>query len=109
VAVGLIFFAVAHQRDGAPPTKFLKQAQGEFLSMVLDEAVAPIYAATLLQLRAIAPCKLAPTNPLLLSIAEQRFTWPEVGHPHVISALRQASPSNTGHKDTQAVLAWFYG
>lgn len=87
MAVALLFVTVAHQRDSAFAAKCLKQAQGELLPVVLDEAVASIDAATFLQLRSIALCKLAPSDLPLLPVAEQRFARPKISHPHVISAL----------------------
>lgn len=88
--MGLIFLTVAHQCNGTSSSKSLKQAQGELLPMVLDEAVAAIDAATFLQLRSIAPCILSPSDLSLVPVGEQYSAHPNVGHPYVITVLRHA-------------------
>jgi hypothetical protein len=40
VALPLIFGAVAHQRDPAPPRELLHQAQRKFLAMILNGSAA---------------------------------------------------------------------
>lgn len=109
VTLGLVFLTVAHKRNGTSSSQRLEQTQSELLPVVLYEAVASIDASTFLQLRPIAPCKITPSDVSLLETMKERFAWPEIGHPYMISALRQASPSNTGDKDTQAILGMLDG
>lgn len=45
MAVGLVFGAMAHHGDVLTLGQFLKEAEGEFLAVVFDDAVAAINRA----------------------------------------------------------------
>ena len=109
VAVLLVFITVTHQRNGASSPERLKQTKAELLPVILNSAVAAVDRAILKQFSAVAACKLAPSNPPLLSIAEQRFARPKIGHPHVVPARGHTTAAKTCHEDAHAVFAWFYG
>src|SRR5437016_10448831 len=105
VAMLFVLLAMAQQRHRPPAAELLDEAQRELLAVVLDRPVALIDAAAVGELLAVAAAELAPGDRARAGIVQQRFARPEIRHPHVVAARRQAATAEARRQNAQAVRA----
>jgi hypothetical protein len=68
MTVGLLFSALAHHGNSFALGQFLKQPQGELLSVVFDGAIAPVNRAAFEQFLSVSPAELGPRDLLRTTI-----------------------------------------
>jgi hypothetical protein len=85
MAVWFILGAMAHERNGPALGQVLKEAKGEFLSVIFDLRVASVNSARFKQFFPVPSAELGPGNFSLLDGTQQSFTGAEVCHPDVIT------------------------
>ena len=100
MAVGLGFGAMAHEGNGLAPGQFLKEAEGEFLAVVFDGAVAAVNRAAFKQFLAVTTVELGPGNFSIQHRAQQSFAGTKVGHPNIVSGTRQATSAKASGQDS---------
>lgn len=88
----------------------LKQAQGEFLAMVLDGLVALVGAAAVEQFGPVQPGIRRPGD--FLKAAEELFAGAEIWHPDIVTVLGQTPTAATNASKvarqwrSQAASSW---
>src|SRR5438477_6227028 len=87
----LVWGAMAHHSHGPAFRQFLKEAEGEFLPMVLDGAIAAVNRAAFKQFLPVTAIKLAPGYLFIQHRAQQLLAGTKVGHPNVVARGRHAT------------------
>src|SRR5581483_10642761 len=85
VTVRLVLGAMAKKRHIAGASERLQKPQREFLTMVLDGAVARVHATAFGALLAIAAGKLGPIGLAGQNIMQKLLARTEIGHPDVVA------------------------
>lgn len=100
MAMGLVFGTMAHEGNGLAPGQLLKEAEGEFLAVVFDGAVAAINCAAFKQFLPITATELGPREFPGQEGAEEGFAGAEICHPNIIARTWQAASAKAGGQDS---------
>ena len=100
----LVLGAMAHQSHRAALGELLEKPQREFLPMVLDGLVSPVYGSALEKFFPVAKTERAPTDPAGKELLQQLLARPEICHPDVVSGCGHAATPKSRGQDSQSIL-----
>jgi (2Fe-2S) ferredoxin len=104
MAMLLILGAMAEQRYRLALRQMLKEAQGEFLAVILDSLIAEIDRPALAQFLTVTVAVFRPGDLSSQEFIPKLLARPEIRHPDMVAIFRQAAAPASRGQDPQTIL-----